>query len=153
MLYRAAKAVVVARNAARPALELWPDTKQMMRRFFPSLDLERVRFKTGCSLPGNWLARETWVSAMTLGYGIYVAGDHVQESWSALELLMHELVHVDQVRRLGSERRFACEYGKGYLAGGGYRGNPLEVEAYDFVARNRLPESLPESFRVLPRPV
>jgi len=50
---------------------------------------------------------------------------------------MHELVHVDQVRRRGNnETRFARDYGNGFLKAGNYAKNPLEVEAYDFVTEN-----------------
>jgi hypothetical protein len=53
---------------------------------------------------------------------------------------MHELVHVDQLRRRGdNEDRFACDYGKGYLEAGNYRNNPLEEEAYDFVDSHSVP--------------
>ena len=57
-----------------------------------------------------------------------------------------EVVHVVQVRRFGGEDGFACEYGVGYLAGGGelpasirrptaYHRNPLEAEAYRYEAQ------------------
>jgi hypothetical protein len=45
------------------------------------------------------------------------------------DLLFHELVHVEQYRQLGIER-FAELYVRGFLAGGGYDGIPLEVNAY-----------------------
>src|SRR5216684_3727654 len=44
-------------------------------------------------------------------------------------LLFHELVHVEQYRQLGV-RRFAEFYVRGFLAGGGYNGIPLENNAY-----------------------
>jgi len=44
-------------------------------------------------------------------------------------LLFHELVHVEQYRQLGVQR-FAEFYVRGFLAGGGYHGIPLEVNAY-----------------------
>ena len=43
-------------------------------------------------------------------------------------LLFHELVHVVQYRQLGIAR-FAELYVRGFLAGGGYDGIPLEVNA------------------------
>ena len=58
---------------------------------------------------------------------------------------MHELVHVDLVRRKGGEVAFACDYGKGYLKGGNYRKNPMEVEAYDFVDKHG--DSLPDGVK------
>jgi len=45
------------------------------------------------------------------------------------DLLFHELVHAEQYRQLGIER-FAELYVRGFLAGGGYDGIPLEVNAY-----------------------
>jgi len=44
-------------------------------------------------------------------------------------LLFHELVHVEQYRQLGLPR-FAELYVRGFLAGGGYDGIPLERNAY-----------------------
>jgi hypothetical protein len=49
-------------------------------------------------------------------------------------LLFHELVHVEQYRRLGVSR-FAELYVQGFLSGGGYDGIPLEVHAYELGAR------------------
>jgi hypothetical protein len=44
-------------------------------------------------------------------------------------LLFHELVHVEQYRRLGIAN-FATLYVSGFLKGGGYHGIPLEINAY-----------------------
>ncbi len=44
-------------------------------------------------------------------------------------LLFHELVHVEQYRRLGI-LRFSELYVRGFLTGGGYHGIPLELNAY-----------------------
>ncbi len=49
-------------------------------------------------------------------------------------LHFHELVHVVQWQHLGAER-FLTAYGLGYLLGGGYLGNPLEVMAYNLQSR------------------
>jgi hypothetical protein len=49
-------------------------------------------------------------------------------------LLFHELVHVEQYRRLGIYR-FAELYVRGFLNGGGYDGIPLEMNAYDLGGR------------------
>ena len=48
-------------------------------------------------------------------------------------LHFHELVHVVQWQHLGPEG-FILAYALGYLAGGGYRANPLETMAYDLQA-------------------
>jgi len=44
-------------------------------------------------------------------------------------LLFHELVHVEQYRRLGIAN-FAALYVRGFLNGGGYHDIPLEINAY-----------------------
>ena len=44
-------------------------------------------------------------------------------------LLFHEFVHVEQYRQLG-RARFAELYVRGFLAGRGYPGIPLEINAY-----------------------
>ncbi len=49
-------------------------------------------------------------------------------------LLFHELVHAEQYRQLGVQR-FAEFYVRGFLAGGGYHGIPLEVNAYSLGSR------------------
>ena len=97
---------------------------------------------------------------MTFGTTIFWRDELDEDDPRDLVRLIHECVHVDQVRRHGGESRFACEYGKGYLTGGGevpthirtpsaYHRNPLESEAYLFDARFRdaagrvVPERLP----------
>jgi hypothetical protein len=49
-------------------------------------------------------------------------------------LLFHELVHVEQYRQLGIAR-FAELYVRGFLSSGGYKGIPLEINAYDLGGR------------------
>jgi hypothetical protein len=78
---------------------------------------------------------------MTFGYRVYFQEAGIEKTDSGLKLLMHELVHIDQLRKRGdSEFRFASDYGEGYLRAGNYRDNPLEIEAYDFVRRNPVPQ-------------
>lgn len=62
--------------------------------------------------------------------------DHIVISHEPLAdgLLFHELVHVEQYRQLGI-RRFAELYVRGFLAGGGYEGIPLEANAYELGGR------------------
>jgi hypothetical protein len=52
------------------------------------------------------------------------------------ELLFHELVHVEQCRRVGIPR-FADLYVRGFLSGGSYEAIPLEVNAYALEDRFR----------------
>lgn len=126
----------LARNAQRQRRELWKNTRKALKPFFPNLKLRDVRFCINSSLPGNWFQSAGSVGGMTFGYTIFFKGSDLQKSRAGLRLLMHELVHVDQVRRKGGEVAFACGYGKGYLKAGNYRDNPMEVEAYDFVTKH-----------------
>ena len=150
-IYYAAKGLCYAANVQRKRRELWPDTIRRMNALLPQLNLHRVRFCIHSSLPGNWFTSANNVEGMTFGYNLFFKSTDYQKSWAKLEILLHELVHVDQVRRRGdSESSFACDYGKGYLAAGNYGNNPMEVEAYNFVANHRLPGALPANLRTLP---
>jgi Domain of unknown function (DUF4157) len=137
LIYYAAQTTVQLANWTRTKHGISAEAKVKLAPLFPELDLDKVQYKMCCSLPGNWFTSADDVEAMTFGYMIYFKDDNIEQSTNGLEVLMHELVHVDQVRRLGSESSFACEYGKGFLAGN-YRNNPLEEEAYDFVDAHRL---------------
>jgi hypothetical protein len=68
---------------------------------------------------------------MTLGRTIFVRGDLDECSAEDMLLLTHELVHVDQFRRLG-ELKFACAYGGGFLRTFSHDNIPLEREATAF---------------------
>ena len=147
-------------NAARPRRALRPATKTLLRQLFPDLDVDQIRVRTKCRLPSNRFHRTGSIYAMTFGSTIYWRDELDEGNPRDLVKLIHETVHVDQARRLGGERGFACEYGKGYLLGGGevpgfisrptaYHRNPLESEAYTFEAGFRdehgvvVPERLP----------
>ncbi len=101
---------------------------------------------------------------MTFGNTIYWRDDLDENDPSDLVKLIHEIVHVDQVRRHGDESTFACAYGRGYVDGGGqvpgyvgkptaYHRNPLESEAYTFESNFRddsgrvVADSLPDGGR------
>ncbi|MFO0867080.1 MAG: DUF4157 domain-containing protein [Gemmataceae bacterium] len=48
-----------------------------------------------------------------------------------LKLLIHEMTHVEQNMRFGSEGQFGYQYFRGYYRGGlAYARNPLEIEAF-----------------------
>lgn len=151
-IYYAAKGVCYAANVPRMRRELWPDTIKIMNALLPQLNLHRVRFCINSSLPGNWFTSADNIEGMTFGYNLFFKGTDYQVSWTRMRYLLHELVHVDQVRRRGdSESTFACHYGEGYLSGGSYEKNPMEVEAYNFVNGHPLPDALPANLRKLPR--
>lgn len=143
-IYFAARELARIRNIQRKERKLWSSTREVMQQFFPKLNFREVEFCINSSLPGNWFESPDRVQATTFGTRMYFKGSNIQKSRAGLQLLMHELVHIDQIRRKGGENAFACAYGKGYLEAGSYRQNPLEVEAYDFVAThgNSLPDGV-----------
>jgi hypothetical protein len=130
-------------NVTRRPVPLRPATVRRLGPLFPDLDLSAVRVRTRCRLPSNRFAHRGSIYAMTFGRTIYWRDELDEDDPRDLVKLIHELVHVDQVRRLGGEQAFACAYGAGYLEGGGdlpgyiadptaYHRNPLEAEAYRF---------------------
>lgn len=135
-------------NIARPRRSLQSTTIARLKPLFPDLDLVRIKVRTRCRLPSNQFRQTGSIYAMTFGYTIYWRDDLDETDPVDLVELIHEIVHVDQVRRHGGESSFACEYGRGYVEGGGklpdyideptaYHRNPLEAEAYTFEARFR----------------
>ena len=136
-VYTITKAACHAWNIGRAKAPLPAAVRAVMQRHFPELDLAKVRVCTNASLPANWirLPGGPRMDGMALGRTIFLTGADYSRSRKALRLLMHELVHVEQVRRLGGEIAFARAYGRGYVEARGYRGNPLEAEAYEFESR------------------
>ena len=148
VVYRETKRSAQIANGLRPRQELQPATKAMLGTLFPGLDVDRIRVRTQCRLPSNKFSQSGRIYAMTFGYTIYWRDDLDENDANDLVKLIHETMHVDQVRRFGGEDGFACEYGKGYVTGGGdvpshikrptaYHRNPLEAEAYEFDSRFR----------------
>ncbi len=144
-IYDTANLAAKASNIGRERKTLKPEIKSRLKLLFPKIDFGRVRFLVDAQLPPNWF--KEGVAGMTFGHTIYFKGHDIQKTVGGLELLIHELVHVNQVRARGdsplvgdkAERQFACDYGKGYLKAGSYEKNPLEKEAYDFAASLNLP--------------
>ena len=135
-IYKAAKLAMNVRYPKRSRRRLSPQTISRFQHLFPNLTLSNVRFVTSITHPGNWFQSEEDFDAITIGYTMWFTRTRreVEETADGLRLLMHELVHVEQVRRMGgSEEVFGCAYGTGYVQGGlKYDNNPLEIEAYDF---------------------
>lgn len=147
-IYRETKRSAQIASLTRSRRPLRPETVARLQSLFPDVDLERIRVRARCRLPSNRFRASGSIYAMTFGYTIYWRDELDEGDPADLVKLIHEIVHVDQVRRLGSESAFACEYGRGYLEGGGelpdhigaptaYHRNPLESEAYTFEARFR----------------
>lgn len=148
VIYREAKRSAQIVNVRRPTTPLPDSVQGRLAPEFPDLDLGDVRIRTRCRLPANRFDRTGSVYAMTFGNTIYWRGDVDFETPRDLARLVHELVHVDQVRRLGGEAAFACAYGVGFVDGDGdvpptirnptaYHRNPLEAEAYTIEAAFR----------------
>lgn len=159
-IYRETKRAAKIANVNRRPRPLAVATIDRLQSLYPETDLRTVRVRERCRLPANRFAEGGSIYAMTFGSTIYFRDEFDEQDPSNLVKLIHELVHVDQWRRSGSERAFACEYGKGYLHGGGdvpsylrdvtaYHRNPFESEAYSFEERFRdihghvVPGSLP----------
>ena len=106
-------------NIMRRSRPLQPATIDRLKPLYPDLDIENVKVRTRCRLPSNRFRESGTIYAMTFGYTIYWRDELDEGSADDLVKLIHELVHVDQVRRDGGESAFACEYGRGYIAGGG----------------------------------
>ena len=72
----------------------------------------------------RWFLRRTGYGAVTMPWQtVYVLPERVKDSG----LIRHELVHVEQIKRLGAWR-WTWQYLWGLLRHG-YENNPLEVEA------------------------
>lgn len=147
-VFREAKRAATLANLHRRPRPLRPSTVARLQPLFADLDLTTVRVRTRCRLPANRFRGSGSIYAMTFGTTIFFRDELDEDAPRDVVHLLHELVHVDQARRLGGERSFACAYGEGYLDGGGalpsymdevtaYHRNPLEAEAYAFEARFR----------------
>ncbi len=109
------------RRGLRP---LDAEMKRALEGLAPIPDLEAVRLNDR-----SLLVLPRRFRAITLASGIYARGGLTASNPTDMRLLLHELVHVAQVRRHGSAWRFAWEYGAGVAAGWSWADHPMEVEA------------------------
>jgi hypothetical protein len=112
----------------------------LVRSVIPRIRPDRVKIRVG-----PWWFRMVWgsrIAAVALPWGIYVRPavmDRLRsesESLRNVRLIMHELVHVEQWRRLGGARligRYTADYVRGLVKTRShweaYRGVRTEVEA------------------------
>jgi hypothetical protein len=147
-IFGEAKRAAQIANITRTRRPLQTTTVARLKPLFPDLDLTQIRVRSRSRLPANRFRPTGTIYAMTFGSMIYWRDELDESDPRDLVRLIHEIVHVDQVRRSGGESSFACEYGRGYIEGGGtlpayiddvtaYHRNPLEAEAYNFEARFR----------------
>ena len=139
IIYAAAKTSANSVNSIpgkyRKKHELKTTTKNLLTPYFPNLDLNKIRYRINCTLPTEFIEFFGGVDAKAITFGnlIYFKGSNIQNkkaTVTSVGLLVHELVHSDQVRMLG-ETNFAQEYGVQFLEYG-YDNMPLEIEAKEF---------------------
>jgi hypothetical protein len=123
----AGKWLTRAANLHRVEQRVSPELSARLAAMFPNLDLSKVRIKDHANMP----VRRQYV-AIAFGYRVFFRHTYNENDLRFLRLLIHELVHAEQVHRLGGQVRFACVYFAGHFAAG-YDGNPLEEEARAFV--------------------
>jgi hypothetical protein len=117
------------------------------------LDLERLAVALPTVDPATVAIRQAsrwfrffWakgITAVAMPWGIYAHPDRLEEPAADLgRLVVHELAHIDQWRRLGMigwSRAYLGDYLRGRRAGlghwGAYRSIGLEEEARDVAAR------------------
>lgn len=121
-----------------PGQCLDPNTINLMRRWLPSLEFERVRIVTGG--PVCWFVRAVLrQGAMTLAPYIFYGRAHFDPANPrSMPLLAHELLHCRQAQGMG-RLRFFVRYAWD-LAKRGFRYSrelPLEAEAYALQAEVR----------------
>jgi hypothetical protein len=138
-----AQHITVQRNEySRRCIPLTSEQQAAMEGFFSPHILDSVRV---VSLDGQRVTNPSFYQLLTeMGFAnLPDFGEMAAITFSDVvvshvpftnRLLFHELVHVEQYRRLGISR-FAELYVQGFLTGGGYYGIPLEVHAYGLGAR------------------
>ncbi len=158
--FRETKRSAQMASVRRRARTLRADTIERLQPLYADVDIADVRIRTRCRLPSNRFQASGSISAMTFGNAIYWRDELDGGNPRDLVPLVHELVHVEQVKRHGGKTPFAVASGTDDVEGGGrhpsfidepsrYHPNPLEADAYSFAARFRdsedrvLPDSLP----------
>jgi hypothetical protein len=113
-----------------------------LARDLPHVDPSRIPVRAASA----WfrLFWAPWVTAVAMPWGIYLHPKRFEEDPGDLgPLIVHELTHIDQWRRLGPVgwfRAYLGGYRRGRRAGSSrrdaYRSIPLEVEARDVARRH-----------------
>jgi hypothetical protein len=108
----------------------------------PSVDPSRVA--VWAASPWFRILWAPWVTAVALPWGIYLHPKRLEADAAELgPLIVHELAHIEQWRRLGVMRWFAAYMGgyrrarrSGLARTEAYRSIPLEVEARELARRH-----------------
>jgi len=129
------KALASMVNLRKKANKISPDTVVRLTDLFPEMSFSDIRIVCNAWLPAHIFNRS--IEGMTFHNRIYITHRDVQNNLPGFLLLVHELVHIRQIRERG-EFVFACKYGAQFLRNGGYSDKmPYEHEAYEFVDKNR----------------
>jgi hypothetical protein len=118
-------------NRCKVRQALGNPSRVMLGPLFADVDLSQVKIVANAIMPWPRPRR-----AITLGSSVYIRDGFDQAKSRDLRLLLHELVHVDQYRRLGM-LGFIWAYGRALGRSGSYRKNSLEVEAFIFATQHR----------------
>lgn len=134
-VYYASKGLARIVNLRKKNHGIPPETAKRLNVLFPGMSTGNILIVYNAWLPAHLFNRS--IEGMTYHNRIYLTHRDVSQSHAGFLLLVHELVHVKQIRESG-EFIFACKYGAQFLTNGGYSAAlPLEHEAYDFVEKNR----------------
>jgi hypothetical protein len=129
------KALAYVVNLRKKAHKISPETAKRLNIFFPGMPFSKIRIICHAWLPAHLFNRS--IEGMTFQNRIYVTHHEIEHNYAGFMLLLHELVHVRQIRESG-EFIFACKYGEQFFSHGGYSEKmPFENEAYEFVDKNR----------------
>jgi len=135
LVYFASKALARIVNLRKKKHGISPEMATRLDILFPGMRFSNIRIVCNAWLPAHIFNRS--IEGMTYHNRIYVTHRDVLHNQTGFMLLVHELVHVKQIRESG-EFYFACRYGGQFVTNGGYSAAmPLEHEAYDFVEKNR----------------
>lgn len=129
--------IMKARNHDRPSKPLGMREREALRPVFGRI-VDKVKIVWNARLLDEWrVLGHTFQfgpdsSGQTFGTTIYISHEEPKDEWShsLMGLLIHEMTHTFQAFELGSLRKFADAYVKGWWAAGrSYESNWMEQQA------------------------
>ena len=116
-------------NIRKKRISLSTGLRSFLKRYYPSIIAGNVR------IIGNAVGVPPGKIAVTHGNNIFCKESFCEEKTDDMNLLYHELVHIDQYKK-HREWFFYFLYGYQYLNEGfSYSDMPLEKEAFDYTRR------------------
>ncbi|MBN1413925.1 MAG: hypothetical protein JW973_02390 [Bacteroidales bacterium] len=132
-VFYASKALAWIVNHGKPVFTIAPDVEKRLKELFPGMSFDAIKIVYNARLPAHIFRRS--IEGMTFRNIIYIAHNCFRRDAESFLLLVHEMVHIRQIREMG-ELSFVCKYGAQFLMNGGYgAGMPLENEAFQFVSK------------------